>query len=347
MVAVDSLAYGRIVFVPWNIIKYNIFGGSSRGPDLYGTEPWSFYIANLFINFNIITPLALISLPALFFTYLFDSKRVGGPLSSTSSAEKEKDNALGLRSSPYTLLLIRLAPFYVWFLILTAQAHKEERFFFPAYPFLAFNAAVTIYLMRGWLEAAYIKVTRSPYRASQTSLFQLATLSVVVFTGLVSVSRILAQSYYFHAPLEIVHHLETKELVRVLNVTGFIPKPLPPPPHARSSEEYTPRIDYGPLKSFNITLCLGKEWHRFPSHFLVPDGVNVEFVKSEFDGMLPRHFIKGEADSLLWRRNGTSFVPEDLNDLNKEDPRHYVSSLKFHILLFAFVLNVVFPPFFP
>lgn len=324
VIAVDTLAYGKLTVVPWNIVKYNIFGGSFRGPDLYGTEPWFFYIANLFINFNVITPLALVSLPALFITYFVDNKRVGGPLLPATSAEKEKDAALGPRSSPYTLLAFRLAPFFVWFFILSTQAHKEERFFFPAYPFLAFNAAVTIYLLRGWLEAAYVKVTRSPYRASQTSFFRLVTLSVVVFTGIVSVSRILAQSYYFHAPLELAHHLETKELVRVLNVTGFLPQPVPPPPHARLSEENVQRIDYGPLKALNITLCLGKEWHRFPSHFLIPDGVNVEFVKSEFNGMLPRHFVKGGSGGSLWKRNGTRFVPEDLNDLNKEDPRHYV-----------------------
>ena len=65
VIAIDSLAYGRTTIVPWNIIKYDIFGGSSRGPDLYGTEPTHFYLANLLLNFNILTPLALLSLPAL------------------------------------------------------------------------------------------------------------------------------------------------------------------------------------------------------------------------------------------------------------------------------------------
>ena len=349
VVAVDTLAYGRLTIVPWNIIKYNVFGGSARGPGLYGTEPWHFYIANLLLNFNILTPLALLALPALVVTYFVDNKRVGGPLSSVSAAEKEKDKELGKRSSPYTLLAIRLAPFYVWFGIFTAQAHKEERFFFPAYPFLAFNAAVALYLVRGWLEAAYVKATRSPYQASRSSLFRLTTLAVVLFASAVSVSRILAQGFYFHAPLEIAHHFETSELVRVLNVTGLLPPPPPPPPSysgktsKKYEEKYQPRVDLSPVKNLNLTLCFGKEWYRFPGHFLVPDGVNVEFIKSDFNGLLPRHFVKSEdgEGSALWKRTGTRYVPEDLNDLNIEEPGHYVRLLNF-VRFIALLTHIVF-----
>lgn len=151
---VDSYAYGQLTFTPWNLIKYNIFSGSSgRSPTLYGTEPWYFYITNLALNFNILVPLALISLPALFITLRVDKKRLG-----------IKRGPEGEASSPYTLLAVRLAPFYLWIGVLTLQAHKEERFMYPAYPLLCFNAAATLYLIRGWIEVAYIKVTKSPYR---------------------------------------------------------------------------------------------------------------------------------------------------------------------------------------
>ena len=103
-------------------------------------------------------------------------------------------------------------------------------------------------------------------------------------------------------------------------------------------EEDKPPIDLSPIKKFDLKLCLGKEWHRFPGNYLVPSGVQVEFVKSEFDGMLPRHFeteqtktLTGEENNVLvglakkwWLKPETSFVPNDLNDLNKEDPSHYV-----------------------
>lgn len=152
MICIDSVTYGKWTIVPWNIVRYNIFGGSERGPDLYGTSPWYFYILNLLLNFNILLALALASLPSLAITYYVDRKRLG----SLKPGPNE--------SSPFTILALRLAPLYLWLLILTAQPHKEERFVFPAYPLICFNAAVTIYLLRGWLEVAYIHVTKSPYR---------------------------------------------------------------------------------------------------------------------------------------------------------------------------------------
>ena len=156
---IDSLAYGKPTLVPWNIIQYNIFStASGKGPELYGTEPWSYYLANLVLNFNGLLLLAIGSLPALVVTYFVDQKRLG-----TGKGGPE-------RSSPFTLLAMRLLPLYLWIGILTAQPHKEERFMFPAYPLVCFNAAVTLYLARGWLEAAYIKATASPYQVSTVAL---------------------------------------------------------------------------------------------------------------------------------------------------------------------------------
>ena len=87
-----------------------------------------------------------------------------------------------------------------------------------------------------------------------------------------------------------------------------------------------PRIDYDLITPFNLTLCIGKEWHRFPGHYLVPDGVHVEWIKSEFDGMLPGHFKRTErAAGLTERPKGTHAIPYGLNDLNKEEPSFYVS----------------------
>ncbi len=151
--AVDSWVYGRSTFPTLNIMLYNIFS-STGGPELYGTSPSTYYLANLLLNFNFLLPLALLSLPALLLTYLFDHRRLG----KTQQAPKEGE------TSPYTLLVMRLTSFYLWLATLSAQAHKEERFFFPAYPLLCFNAAVALYLVKGWMENFYIYVTKSPYQ---------------------------------------------------------------------------------------------------------------------------------------------------------------------------------------
>jgi len=155
VIAIDTVAYGRLAIVPWNIVRYNIFGGSERGPELYGTAPWTFYFLNLILNFNILFPLALLSLPSLYVTYIFDRKRLG--IHKPSPDE----------TSPFSLLALRLAPLYLWLGILTSQPHKEERFMFPAYPLLCFNAATTLYLIRGWFEVSFVSFTRSPYKVSR------------------------------------------------------------------------------------------------------------------------------------------------------------------------------------
>ena len=43
-VKIDSDYFGKLVIAPWNIIRYNVF--TSHGPDIYGTEPFSFYFIN-------------------------------------------------------------------------------------------------------------------------------------------------------------------------------------------------------------------------------------------------------------------------------------------------------------
>lgn len=141
----------------WNIIAYNLLpsGDSHKGPELYGTEPWYYYVLNLALAFNVILPLALAALPALAVTYLIDRRRLGYPAS--------KD-----QSNQFIVLGVRLLPMYLWLGVLTAQPHKEERFAFPAYTMICFNAAVTLYLVRGWMEVAYIKATASPYRVRST-----------------------------------------------------------------------------------------------------------------------------------------------------------------------------------
>ena len=63
--AVDRIFYEKWTFVPWNIVVYNVFSGQTKGPNIYGTEPWWFYIVNGILNFNLVFIAALFSVPAL------------------------------------------------------------------------------------------------------------------------------------------------------------------------------------------------------------------------------------------------------------------------------------------
>nr|CAD7460849.1 unnamed protein product [Timema tahoe] len=59
MVLIDSSYYNRFVVAPFNILYYNVF--TSHGPNLYGTEPWTFYFINGFLNFNFVFVAALLT----------------------------------------------------------------------------------------------------------------------------------------------------------------------------------------------------------------------------------------------------------------------------------------------
>ena len=323
-------------------MKYNIFSGSERGPELYGTEPWFFYLLNLLLNFNILVPLALLSLPFLLITYFVDRKRVGLPTGVAPASGVQSPD----QSSPFRLIAFRLAPLYLWLGVLSAQPHKEERFMFPVYQLICANAAVALYLVRGWAERIFIEITKSPYRvhffsgvnishinpilffqASRTSLFQTLTRSIMATFIFISVTRIMALNHYYHAPLDVVFNFETKELPRLLNVTGLLPAEPALKPTSYSDDEKT-HIDLTPIKQFDLRLCLGKEWYRFPSHYLIPDGINVQFVKSEFGGLLPRHFEQSKGHPKgIWKRDATRIAASGVNDLNKEEPGQYVSTL--------------------
>jgi alpha-1,2-mannosyltransferase len=63
--------YGKPVIAPLNIVKYNIF--SNKGPELYGTEPWSFYLINGTLNFNLIFAFALASPLLLLINYRMET----------------------------------------------------------------------------------------------------------------------------------------------------------------------------------------------------------------------------------------------------------------------------------
>lgn len=124
---IDSFFYKKLVCVPCNIVLYNVFSGGSRGPDIYGVEPWHFYIRNLALNFNIWFFLALAAFPLLLVQHVFFQQSV----------------------SKQTLLrsTVFVSPFYLWLAIFTAQPHKEERFMYPVYPALALNAALALHVL--------------------------------------------------------------------------------------------------------------------------------------------------------------------------------------------------------
>ncbi|KAJ5767263.1 uncharacterized protein N7511_004879 [Penicillium nucicola] len=263
-VAVDYAFFQKLVLVPWNIVAYNILGGEGKGPDIFGTEPWTFYIRNLLLNFNVWFLFAMLSAPIMFLQTVCRAK-------GTSVKTLLRSMAL-------------VAPFYMWFVIFSAQPHKEERFMYPAYPFLALSAALTFHTILTWLGS-----TDSNWliRRVPAKLKLVAAVSVVLVAINAGMLRTLGMVTAYGAPIKVFEPLQQVNVAQ----TGD-------------------------------SVCFGKEWYRFPSSYFLPHNMRAKFVRSEFRGLLPGEFP--DAPSYLGRLNGASQIPSGMNDLNIEDPSKYV-----------------------
>ncbi len=263
---IDFFFFHKITVVSWNIVQYNVFSGSDRGPAIFGTEPFDFYIRNLLLNFNVWFILAMATGPLLVLQYL---------------ARDRSTSKFALMHSAFFC-----QPFYLWLAIFSAQAHKEERFMYPAYPFLALNAAMSLHTILGFIGTANPKSLLGKI----PSQIKLALVSMAVIWAVdVGLFRTIGMITAYRAPLKVYSALHAKGAV-----------------HDGS------------------TVCLGKEWYRFPSSFFLPNGARAKFVKSEFDGLLPGEFSEAKVGFGLFP--GTWLVPPGMNDHNIADPTKLVRS---------------------
>ena len=126
----------------------------------------------------------------------------------------------------------------------------------------------------------------------------LAASFVIIFVGL-SFSRILALSQGYSAPMYLVQHMPFSGVVK--------------------------------------TLCIGRDWHHFPSHFLLP-GENhawrVHFLQSNFSGQLPGKFTEGVGIIKATRTPSSHF-----NDMNLPEKGTF-----FNIEKCAYILDRVSKP---
>ncbi|KAJ5961205.1 GPI mannosyltransferase [Penicillium vulpinum] len=263
-VAVDYAFFRKLVLVPWNIVAYNVLGGEGKGPDIFGTEPWTFYIRNLLLNFNVWFVLAMLSAPLLLFQILLRS------------------HTTSLQTSLRSMTLV--APFYMWFGIFSVQPHKEERFMYPAYPFLALSAALSFHIILTYLGSTNQKelIGRVP-----TKLKIAAAMSVVLVALNAGMLRTLGMVTAYNAPLKVFEPLQHVDIAQA-----------------------------------GASVCFSKEWYRFPSSYFLPNDMRAKFIRSEFRGLLPGEFP--DSPSYLGRLNGASQIPSGMNDLNIEDPSKYV-----------------------
>jgi alpha-1,2-mannosyltransferase len=242
-IAIDYLFYKKFIIAIWNIIVYNRVEVSGEGgADIYGTEPASFYFINLFLNLNLVFFLAM-----------------GLPFICVVHYGYHKVIQKNLPAVWYLQRLFFSSGCYVFFLVFLSMAHKEERFFYPAYPIFCLAAACSVGLL--------LNIGFHPRSAKEMqALARLFYNFILVLVCLLSFSRIVSQVSNFGAPLKIYNTVSTLQ------------------------DKCT--------NSTSINVCVGKEWYRFPTSFFLPSSPtkqsNLLFVKAGFTGQLPQPYGNGD-----------------------------------------------------
>ncbi|DAZ98957.1 TPA: hypothetical protein N0F65_000489 [Lagenidium giganteum] len=183
--------YRRWVLPAWNIVEYNVLSNETDST-LYGTEPWTFYVFNLVLNFNVLA--FLVPLAALFALLL----------PSIEGVSK-------------TRLLAFLSPLYIWMAIMFSQAHKEERFLFPVYPLLCLGAAVTLSAIAFQTQRVF-----GPASAVGGAVTKLIVWGTLGSYAVLSASRVTSNTLNYSAPLRVYQHLSEHVLPNQLTARGAL-----------------------------------------------------------------------------------------------------------------------------
>ncbi|GFS46466.1 alpha-1,2-mannosyltransferase ALG9 [Trichonephila inaurata madagascariensis] len=189
------------------------------------------------------------------------------------------------KSSKGPPIYLCLAPLYLWIIVFFPLAHKEERFLFPIYPMICLAGACCLDTIQKMYHHIFLKRWFTEYLEITSGVSVVFCIAFCVM----SLSRTIILYRGYHAPMEtfmVLGKFSTEESLH----------PLPP--------------------EYPVNVCIGKEWHRFPSSFFLPDNWNLQFLKSEFRGQLPKPYSD--------LPNATKIIPTDMNDQNLEEPSRYV-----------------------
>ena len=139
---------------------------------------------------------------------------------------------------------------------------------------------------------------------------------MLLIFGVLSISRIIALHSYYRAPIGLF-------------------------------QKAYPQLSEKPLQlKREVVVCLGNEWYRFPSHFFLPPGSRISFIREDFHGLLPKYFyqdplkrneslsllektdLKGYWDVMSQSPRHTDLEVDGMNDYNLEELDRYVSFYK-------------------
>eukprot|EP00958_Prasinococcus_capsulatus_P005145 scaffold497_cov368-Prasinococcus_capsulatus_cf.AAC.9 len=136
-----------------------------------------------------------------------------------------------------------------------SAASQEERFMYLVYPQLCAAASIALGLVVRVAET--MDDSWAMARRLGKPLARACVAVAFVAAAAVSLSRVVALHRYYGAPMTMYRHL----------------------PHSVAVSDAGQPI---------ATVCVGAEWHRFPSSFFFPDSsYRIGFLESGFHGLLP------------------------------------------------------------
>jgi alpha-1,2-mannosyltransferase len=145
-------------------------------------------------------------------------------------------------------------------LVVAPRPHKEERFLFPIYPCLCLGAAVSSVTLVEAVLPCFLKKNQQSSPGQSALILQCILFAPAV---LLSMSRTLALSNYYTAPLYVYSQLQHQPDVA------------------------------------DSVVCTCGEWYRFPSSFYLPATIrSFGFVASSFEGQLPQPFTQAGSGPL-------------------------------------------------
>ncbi|KAK9150516.1 hypothetical protein Syun_008825 [Stephania yunnanensis] len=196
-------------------------------------------------------------------------------------------------------LLVIVSPIYIWIAFMSLQPHKEERsVFYPCYVVVCRGDSKVFSSIPMFLRCRFHGNLDLYPLICAAKILRPIVLSLILCA---SHSRTFSLINGYSAPLEIYKHLEHHD-------------------------------DAGP----GSVLCVGSEWHRFPSSFFVPDYVGeVRWLDDGFRGLLPIPFNH--------TMGGTAAAPPYFNNKNKAADEQFLRDVNTCTFLIELQLQRPYP----
>jgi alpha-1,2-mannosyltransferase len=272
---------------------------------------------------------------------------------STADDPALSSKVLGLELARRRTLLV--IPAALWVGAMLTRPHKEERFLYPVYPFIAVAAATALVTLCSMITSLNCMLFKIPTGMAHAKLDLKAAGDMgmghrgeAVHSAVVPDSgpdgnsnanaNFLFKAFMGCAVLVSAGISSSRIVSSFVNYRGY--RDLWMGLHVHTTRAGA---------AAGTTVCVDGQWDKFPSHFFLPDAVRLAFVQDSFHGQLPQPFApfvplgdkmiattgmlseilrasKGAASALGCSSfPGTASVPlQPFNDLNREEPSRYM-----------------------